>query len=176
MNKILVFIMCLFTFTAQSQKSIYNIKINTINGDPLDLNQFRGKFLLFVNVASKCGFTKQYEGLEQLHQGYKENLVVIGVPCNQFGGQEPGTEKEIKQFCAQQYGVSFLLTEKINVKGDKQHMLYQWLTDKKLNGNTNSTVKWNFQKYIVGKNGDLIEYFYSTTDPMSRKITSILRQ
>lgn len=176
MNKLLVYIMCLFTFTVQSQESIYNIKINTINGDPLDLNQFRGKFLLFVNVASKCGFTKQYEGLEQLYQEYKQNLVVIGVPCNQFGGQEPGSEKEIKQFCSQQYGVSFLLTEKINVKGDNQHLLYQWLTEKKLNGISNSKVKWNFQKYIVGKNGDLIEYFYSTTDPMSRKITSILRQ
>ena len=167
--------MCLFTFNGEAQKSIYDIEINNINGNPIDLNQFRGKYLLFVNVASKCGFTKQYEGLEQLHQKYREDLIIIGVPCNQFGSQEPGTEKEIKQFCTKQYGVSFLLTEKINVKGDGQHMLYQWLTNKKLNGNTNSTVKWNFQKYIVGKNGKLIQYFYSTTKPMSTKITSILK-
>lgn len=167
--------MCLFTFNGEAQKSIYDIEINNINGNPIDLNQFRGKYLLFVNVASKCGFTKQYEGLEQLHQKYKEDLIIIGVPCNQFGSQEPGTEKEIKQFCTKQYGVSFLLTEKINVKGEDQHMLYQWLTNKKLNGNTNSTVKWNFQKYIVGKNGKLIQYFYSTTKPMSTKITSILK-
>ena len=167
--------MCLFTFNGEAQKSIYDIEINNINGNPIDLNQFRGKYLLFVNVASKCGFTKQYEGLEQLHQKYREDLIIIGVPCNQFGSQEPGTEKEIKQFCTKEYGVSFLLTEKINVKGDGQHMLYQWLTNKKLNGNTNSTVKWNFQKYIVGKNGKLIQYFYSTTKPMSTKITSILK-
>ena len=175
MNKIIISIMCLFTFNGEAQKSIYDIEINNINGNPIDLNQFRGKYLLFVNVASKCGFTKQYEGLEQLHQKYKEDLIIIGVPCNQFGSQEPGTEKEIKQFCTKQYGVSFLLTEKINVKGNGQHMLYQWLTNKKLNGNTNSTVKWNFQKYIVGKNGKLIQYFYSTTKPMSTKITSILK-
>ena len=167
--------MCLFTFNGEAQKSIYDIEINNINGNPIDLNQFRGKYLLFVNVASKCGFTKQYEGLEQLHQKYREDLIIIGVPCNQFGSQEPGTEKEIKQFCTKQYGVSFLLTEKIDVKGDNQHILYQWLTNKKLNGNTNSTVKWNFQKYIVGKNGKLIQYFYSTTKPMSTKITSILK-
>lgn len=176
MKKILLSLMCLNSINVEAQELIYDIKINNINGDPINLHQFKNKYILFVNVASKCGFTKQYEGLEQLHQKYKENLIIIGVPCNQFGGQEPGTEKEIKQFCSSNYGVSFILTEKIDVKGVDQHILYRWLTNKKLNGITNSSVKWNFQKYIVGKKGRLIEYFYSTTQPMSTKITSILNK
>ena len=174
MKKILLSLMCLNSINIEAQESIYDIKINNIDGDPINLNQFRNKYLLFVNVASKCGFTKQYEGLEQLHQKYKDNLIIIGVPCNQFGGQEPGTENDIKQFCSINYGVSFILTEKIDVKGENQHTLYRWLTNKELNGSINSSIKWNFQKYIVGKNGRLIEYFYSTTQPMSTKIISII--
>ena len=167
--------MALFTFTTtNAQESIYDIAINDISGNPIDLNTFKGKHILFVNVASECGFTPQYAGLEELHKQFKEGLVVIGLPCNQFGGQESGTEKEIQQFCSKNYGVSFLLTEKIEVKGEGKHPLYKWLTDKKINGKSSSSVKWNFQKYIVDEKGEFVNYFYSTTKPMSSKITSIV--
>ena len=169
--------MVLFSFTtSNAQTSIYDVAINDINGNPIDLFEFKGKHILFVNVASECGFTKQYSGLEQLHRQFKNDLIVIGLPCNQFGGQEPGSTKEIQQFCTKNFGVSFLLTEKIKVKGEEQHPLYAWLTNKKLNGSSSSIVKWNFQKYIVDKDGKFVNYFYSTTKPLSRKITSILKQ
>ena len=177
MKNLILIIMSLFTFTTtNAQESIYDIEINDISGNPIDLKQFRGKHILFVNVASECGFTPQYAGLEELHQQFKENLVVIGLPCNQFGGQEPGTEKEVQQFCTKNFGVSFLLTEKIEVKGEGKHQLYNWLTDKKKNGKSSSSVKWNFQKYVVDEKGEFVNYFYSTTKPMSLKITSLLKQ
>jgi glutathione peroxidase len=155
----------------QQDNSLYSIAINSLEGDPIDLSSFKGKKILFVNVASKCGFTKQYAELQSLHEQYKENLVVIGVPCNQFGSQEPGTAVEIRTFCTQNFGVDFLMTEKVEVKGENQHPLYAWLTDKTLNGKSSSTVKWNFQKYLIDENGQLIDYFYSMTKPMSKKIT-----
>ena len=168
--------MAVFTaINSNAQKSIYDIAINDISGNPIDLNEFKGKHILFVNVASECGFTSQYAGLEELHQLYKNDLIVIGLPCNQFGGQEPGAEKEIQQFCVKNFGVSFLMTEKIEVKGVNRHSLYNWLTEKKINGKSNSSVKWNFQKYIVNQNGDFVNFFYSTIKPMSTKITSILK-
>lgn len=153
----------------------YNIEINSLQNKPIQLANFEGKHILFVNVASKCGFTPQYKDLEKLHQEYKENLVVIGVPCNQFGKQEPGNSQEIEEFCQVNYGVSFLITEKIDVKGNDQHPLYAWLTSKKLNGKKSSSVKWNFQKYIVSPEGKLIDYFFSITKPMSSKITKYLK-
>jgi glutathione peroxidase len=169
--------MAIISYTSSNaQKSIYDIAINDIAGNSIDLNEFKGKHILFVNVASECGFTPQYEGLEELHQQFKEGLVVIGLPCNQFGGQEPGVEKEIQQFCVKNFGVSFLMTEKIEVKGENKHPIYNWLTEKKINGKSSSSVKWNFQKYIVDGEGDFVNYFYSTTKPMSPKITSILKQ
>ena len=177
MKNITLLIMALFTFTtSNAQESIYDVAINDISGNSIDLSEFKGKHILFVNVASECGFTPQYAGLEELHQQFKEGLVVIGLPCNQFGGQEPEAEKEIQQFCTKNFGVTFLLTEKIEVKGDEKHPLYSWLTDKKINGKSSSTVKWNFQKYIVDEKGDFVNYFYSTTKPLSPKITSIVKQ
>ena len=177
MKNLILLIMALFTFiTSNAQESIYDVAINDISGNPIDLNTFKGKHILFVNVASECGFTPQYAGLEELHQQFKEGLVVIGLPCNQFGEQEKGTEKEIQQFCTKNFGVSFLLTEKIEVKGEGKHPLYNWLTDKKINGKSSSSVKWNFQKYIVDGDGEFVNYFYSTTKPLSPKITSILKQ
>ena len=155
--------------------SVYHIKINDLDGNPINLEKFKGKYLLFVNVASKCGFTKQYADLQELYDLYIDNLMVIGVPCNQFGAQEPGSPDEIQTFCKKNYGVTFLMTEKILVKGNNQHPLYNWLTDKSLNGVKNSTVKWNFQKYIVDKDGNLIDYFYSMTRPLSSKITKIIK-
>ena len=163
------------TATTDAQESVYDIKINSITGEKIDLSEFEGKKILFVNVASDCGFTKQYTGLEELHQLYKDKLVVIGVPCNQFGGQESGTEEEIVQFCELNYGVTFLLTEKIEVKGEITHPLYRWLCTKDLNGHSNSSVKWNFQKYLVDEKGEFVNYFFSTTKPLSSKITNSLK-
>lgn len=155
--------------------SLYNIKINSLQGKPIQFSDFENKYILFVNVASKCGFTPQYEDLEKLYKQHKENLIVIGVPCNQFGKQEPGNASEIQEFCELNYGVSFLMTEKIDVKGDNQHPLYAWLTSKSLNGNKSSSVKWNFQKYLVDKKGELIDYYFSITKPISSKITNLLK-
>ena len=158
-----------------SAQSLYDIDLKDIDGAKIDLSQFKGKYILFVNVASKCGFTKQYADLEKLHQNYKDRLIIIGLPCNQFGSQEPGDSKEIKSFCTNRFGVSFLLTEKIEVKGENIHELYAWLTKKELNGSMDSDVRWNFQKYIVNREGELVNYFYSMTNPLSIKITSLIR-
>ena len=156
------------------KESLYDIKITGIDGKTIDLHQYKGKKILFVNVASKCGFTNQYEGLQELYTTYKDKLIVIGVPCNQFRGQEPGTEAEIETFCRLNYGVDFPLTSKIEVKGKNQHKLYQWLTMKVKNGKKNSSVKWNFQKYLIDEKGELIDVFYSLTRPMSKKITKLI--
>lgn len=156
------------------RQSIYDITINAINGKPISLIEFKAKKILFVNVASKCGFTKQYKELQSLSNKYKEELVVIGSPCNQFGKQEPGNASQIQEFCELNFGVTFLLTEKIDVKGSKQHPLYKWLTSKALNGKKSSSVKWNFQKYLVDDKGNLIDYYFSITKPMSLKITKHL--
>lgn len=153
---------------------IYNIEMNSLQNKPINLSDFKGKYILFVNVASKCGFTPQYKDLEKLHQQYKDKLVVIGVPCNQFGKQEPGNSNQIQEFCEVNYGVSFLITEKIEVKGDNQHPLYTWLTNKSMNNKKSSSVKWNFQKYLVSPQGELIDYYFSITKPTSRKITKFL--
>lgn len=150
--------------------SIYDIPINALDGTPIDLASFKGKYILFVNVASECGFTSQYKDLQKLSDTYPETLVVIGSPCNQFGKQEPGNASQIQTFCERNFGVTFLLTEKIDVKGRKQHSLYRWLTSKDLNRKKNSSVKWNFQKYLVNKEGKLVDYYFSITKPMSSKI------
>jgi glutathione peroxidase len=159
---------------SQPLTSIYDIQINSLQGNSINLSNFKDKYLLIVNVASKCGFTPQYKELQKLHEKYKKSLIVIGVPCNQFGQQEPGEAFEIQEFCEANYGVEFLITEKIDVKGNNQHPLFKWLTDKSLNGFKDSTVKWNFQKYLINPKGNLIDYFYSTTSPISKKITKYL--
>ncbi len=158
-----------------SSESIYDIKINKLNGEPLDLSTYKDKYILFVNVASECGFTGQYEGLQKLYNTHKDKLMVIGVPCNQFGSQEPGNSEEIQTFCQANYGVTFVMTEKVDVKGENKHPLYQWLTDKTKNEKTSTSVKWNFQKYLIGPNGKFIDYYYSMTKPLSSKITKHLK-
>jgi len=158
------------SMSVNNLNSIYDIKINNITGEPIELSDFKDKYLLFVNVASKCGFTDQYKDLQELHEKYKDDLIIVGLPCNQFGNQEPGNEEEISQFCQINYGVTFLLTEKIEVKGSNQHPIYKWLTDKNLNGVKSSTVRWNFQKYLLDPSGNLIDYWYSITNPLSKKI------
>lgn len=158
-----------------ASKSIYDIQVSSLQGQPVNLSEFKGKKILFVNVASRCGYTPQYRDLQKLHETYKEKLTVIGVPCNQFGKQEPGNAEDIEKFCEVNYGVSFLITEKINVKGSSQHPLYEWLTKKAINGKKNSVVKWNFQKYLVDEDGEFIDFYYSITKPMNPRITSYLK-
>ena len=150
---------------------LYKLDFESISGERTSLSQFKGKFLLLVNVASQCGFTGQYKALQELSERYQDQLVVIGFPCNQFGNQEPGDGSSIKSFCERRFGVSFPLSEKISVKGTNQHPIYQWLTTKELNGRKNSTVHWNFQKYLISPEGELIDVFYSITSPSSKKIT-----
>jgi len=154
---------------------LYDISINDIEGKKINLNDFKGKYVLFVNVASNCGFTRQYKDLQELYDANSDKLVVVGVPCNQFGAQEPGTEEQISIFCSEKYNVTFPMTEKVSVRGPNQHSLYKWLTSKEMNGRKSSSVKWNFQKYLVDKEGNLIDYWYSLTSPMSSKITNYIK-
>jgi len=178
---ILIFTLSFINSDNESEKikinpmSIYEISINDINGDKLNMSEFKGKYILFVNVASNCGFTKQYKDLQKLYNENSEKLVVIGIPCNQFGAQEPGSEEQISIFCSEKYDVTFPMTEKTYVRGSNQHPLYKWLTSKELNGRKSSSVKWNFQKYLVDRDGNLIDYWYSLTSPMSSKITNYIK-
>jgi len=136
---------------------------------------FEGKKMLLVNVASECGYTKQYADLEKLYTQYKDKLVIIGFPCNQFGGQEPGTEEEIEQFCSSKFSVTFPLTTKIDVKDGNQHPIYKWLTAKSENGVGDYKVTWNFNKFLLDENGQLIGYFSSKINPMDSTITNLLK-
>lgn len=154
----------------KTKPSVYDININSLHGQPLDLSTFKGKKLLIVNVASECGFTSQYKDLQQLYEAYNDRLEIIGVPSNQFGKQEPGSAEDIRIFCELNYGVTFVMTEKLKVKGPGQHPLYSWLTKRSENGKKNSSVKWNFQKYLLDEQGQLIDYFYPITKPYSGKI------
>lgn len=162
------------TITAQS-KNIYDYSFASIEGDNVDMNNFKGKTILIVNTASKCGFTGQYEQLQELHEKFKDQLVIIGFPCDQFGGQEPGTDEEIKGFCKKNYGVTFLMASKIDVKGEEQHPIYQWLTQVDLNNVEDSKVAWNFSKYLIDGEGNYIEHFKSKVSPMSDEITKRLK-
>lgn len=143
--------------------------------DKLCLGDFKGKKILLVNVASECGYTKQYTDLEKLYTTHKDKLVIIGFPCNQFGGQEPGTEEEIEKFCSSKYTVTFPLTTKIDVKGDNQHPIYKWLTTKSMNGVEDYKVTWNFNKFMLDENGQLIGYFNSKINPLDSAITNLLK-
>ncbi len=152
--------------------SVHSFKAKDIDGNTVDFSTFKGKKLLIVNTASECGFTPQYKDLEALYQKYKDkNFVIIAFPCNDFGGQEPGDDKQIKNFCQKNYGVSFLMMEKIKIEGDSMHPIYQWLTQKEKNGVSNSNVMWNFQKYLIDENGYLVDYYNSKENPLSDKIT-----
>lgn len=154
--------------------NIYDYSFIDIEGNEVELSQFKGKKLLLINVASKCGFTPQYAGLQQLHEQYGDKVVLIGFPCNQFLKQEPKGEEEIKAFCQKNYGVDFLLSSKIEVKGKNQHPIYAWLTAKELNGKEGSKVSWNFQKYLIDENGNYMKMFKSTVKPMDEEITKLL--
>ncbi len=160
--------------TATNQ-SFHSFSIPSLTGDStISMADFKGKKILVVNVASKCGFTYQYEGLEKLHEQYKDKLVVIGFPCNQFLGQEPGSAEKIEEFCRLTYGVSFPMTQKIDVMGKNQHPIYSWLTSKNNNGKADYKVSWNFNKFLLDEEGNLLAYFGSKTKPLSTDITSLL--
>ena len=153
---------------AKYEKLFFDLNIKNINKEIINFSDFKGKTILLVNVASNCGFTKQYDGLQTLYEKYKEkNFIVIGVPSNQFGGQEPGSNNEIKDFCETNFNITFPLTDKVNVKGDNAHPIYKWA--KKNHGN--STVpKWNFHKILINNNGKIHKTFNSFISPLSDKI------
>ncbi len=162
--------------SAQVAPSLYNLDLtmNSITGEKIDFSSFKGKKILIVNVASKCGYTSQYANLQKLYEMQEGELVIIGVPCNQFGGQEPGTSEEIATFCKVNYGVQFLITQKVDVKGDNQHDLYNWLTKKSKNGKLDTSVNWNFQKYLIDESGQFVASFSSSTAPLSSEILDLL--
>ena len=154
--------------------NLYEHKLTTIDGDETSLSEHKGKVILMVNVASRCGFTYQYDDLQRLHDQY-DNLIVLGVPCNQFANQEPKNEKDIMQFCSNNFNISFPMTKKTYVKGKKQHLVYQWLTDKSKNNFKDLKVSWNFNKFLINPEGYLIGHFGSGTKPMSDKIISLIK-
>lgn len=169
----LTFALLFITTMIIQAQSFYDLKAKTIDGKDFNFSDLKGKKVMVVNTASKCGFTYQYENLEKVYKEYKDKgFVIIGFPANNFGKQEPGTNDEIKEFCTKNYGVSFPMMQKISVKGDDMDPVYHWLTEKKLNGKMDSSVKWNFQKYLIDENGNLVDVVYSREEPTSDKIVS----
>lgn len=172
--KILLFLSLVF-FT--SNASIHDYQIQALDSDQqIDLASFKGKKLLIVNVASKCGYTPQYEDLQKLAMQYEDELVVLGMPCDQFAGQELDTESAIKTFCTETYSISFPMTEVVDVKGDNQHPIYQWLTQKSMNGKGDYKVSWNFNKFLLDESGQLLEYFPSKVKPLDEDILKYLNK
>jgi glutathione peroxidase len=162
-------------FTIFSQTSnFYSFKIKTLEGNDFNLDSLKGKKVMVVNTASKCGYTPQYKDLQELYEQYSRKLVIIGFPANNFGNQEPGTALEIRQFCTDNYNVTFPMMEKISVRGEDIHPLYKWLTSKEENGVMDSEVKWNFQKYLIDEEGKLVDVLYSKEKPGSEKVISWL--
>ncbi|MBS9523101.1 glutathione peroxidase [Litoribacter ruber] len=155
-------------------KEFHDFKLNDIDGNEVNFADFKGKKVLLVNVASKCGYTPQYAELQELHEKHGDELLVLGFPANNFGGQEPGTEEDIKAFCTENYGVTFPMFEKVSVKGVDKHPLYRWLSDKDMNGWNDKEPSWNFCKYLVDENGELIEFYPSSVSPMDKEITKHL--
>ena len=156
-----------------SMKSFYDLQLNDINGDEIDLQSFRGKKVLLVNVASKCGYTDQYADLQELYETHGDKLEIIGIPCNDFGRQEPGSANEIQKFCKLNYGVTFTLAEKQKIKSKPMSGIYQWLSDPSLNGWNSSLPSWNFCKYVINESGELTHFFKSGVDPNGREILDL---
>lgn len=162
--------------TAQD-KTFHDFKAKAIDGKMLDFSEFKGKKILVVNTASKCGLTPQYEELEELNKEYaSDDFMIIGFPANNFLSQEPGTDEEIKEFCQVNYGVSFQMMSKISVKGKDIDPIYAWLTQKDQNGVMDSKVKWNFQKYMIDEKGQLVNYVSPKTSPLSDEIVNWIKQ
>lgn len=156
-------------------KTIYDYKVEGLDGKEINFADFKGKKILIVNTASKCGFTPQYADLEKLSKDYPVNLVVIGFPANNFGAQEPGSNEEIGAFCEKNFGVTFPMAAKVSVKGDDTAPIFKYLTEKDLNGVKSTAILWNFTKFLVDENGYLIDSFISTTKPTSESITKYLK-
>lgn len=179
-SHLLVMLHFLFFFGAAPKgevpKSIYDFKVAGLEGGTIDFSKFRGKKILIVNTASECGNTPQYADLEKLHEKYKDKLVIVGFPANDFGAQEPGSNQEIATFCKKNYRVKFPMAAKISVKGDEKAPIYQWLTEKKYNGYMDSDVKWNFQKYLINEKGELVAIFAHRTNPSSEEVTAAIEK
>ncbi len=154
--------------------SIHQFKVKGLDDGTIDFAMFKGKKILVVNTASKCGYTPQYEGLQKLYEAHKDKLVIVGFPCNQFGGQEPDDAPAIQTFCKKNYGVTFPLAAKIDVKGDAVAPIYKWLCNKSENGVLDATIKWNFNKFLLDENGVLLAYFGSSTKPDSEEILKLI--
>lgn len=160
--------------TTDSISSVHQFKVKSLDGGTINFADFKGKKILIVNTASECGFTPQYKDLEALYEKYKDRLVIVGFPANNFGAQEPGTNAEIKTFCQKNYGVTFPMAEKISVKGDDTAPIYQWLTHKSQNGVLDAEIKWNFNKFLLDEKGHIIAKFDSKVEPMSDEIVKRL--
>lgn len=162
---------CMNHYNQGNKLSFYDIKAKTIDGEEFDMSSLKGKKLLVVNVASKCGLTPQYKQLEELYKEYKnQNFTVLAFPSSDFANQEYSDSQKISSFCQKNYGVTFPIFEKVSVKGKSMHYIYQWLTEKNKNGKKNVSVLWNFQKFIIDENGQWVDYFLPTTSPKSKKI------
>jgi len=177
MKYLFIIMLSLFGFSKNKAqaKSIHSFKVEALDGSTIDFSKFKGKKILVVNTASECGFTPQYADLEKLYEAYKDKLIVVGFPANNFGGQEPGSNHEIATFCQRNYGVQFPMAAKISVKGDDIAPIYKFLTDKKENGVKNTKILWNFTKILLDEKGNVIDSFASTTNPMSESITKYLK-
>lgn len=168
-----LFTSALFASSCFAAESVYNFTLKSIDGKPVALSSFKGKVLMLVNVASRCGYTPQYQGLESLYEQNKDQgFVVIGIPANNFGGQEPGTNEEIQTFCKSKYDVKFPMMSKISVKGDDKAPLYQFLTSEEKNPKTGGEIKWNFTKFLIGRDGRVLERFDSAVKPSDPALKS----
>jgi glutathione peroxidase len=161
---------------ATSKAPFHELTTTSLEGKPVNFADFRGKKVLVVNVASKCGFTPQYAQLQELYDQYGDDLVIIGFPANDFMRQEPGTNDDIAEFCERNYGVTFLMSEKVSVKGNDQHPVFQWLTDRNQNGWNRKAPSWNFYKYLVDEKGELKAVFSSRTKPTDAAIVDLIKK
>ena len=165
--------MSMVTIEQKASENIYQFKVTDLYGDTFDFSDVKGKKIMVVNTASECGLTPQYEDLQKLYDTYKDkNFVIVGFPANNFGSQEPGTDKEIAAFCQENYGVTFPMMSKISVKGDDMHELYHFLTEKSKNGLKDSKVSWNFQKYLLNEKGELVMVIVTKTLPTDASVTN----
>ena len=160
--------------TTDTNRTIHQFKVASLDGGMIDFASFKGKKILVVNTASECGYTPQYKDLEELYEKYKDKFVIVGFPTNDFGGQEPGSNEEIKSFCQKNYGVTFPMAEKITVKGNDIAPLYNWLTHKELNGVLDAEIKWNFNKFLLDEEGRLLKKFDTGVNPLSDDIVKLL--
>ena len=160
--------------TQTETRSLHEFKVKSLNGDSINFETYKGRKILIVNVASDCGQTRQYADLQKLYEQYNDKLVVVGFPSNDFGGQEPGSAEEIQQFCQKNYGVTFPLAEKVNIKSNPVHPVYQWLTTKALNGVEDANVTWNFNKFLIDENGRYLGHFNQKVEPFDERLVTLI--